>query len=244
MLLTAEDVVDLVHAVIRNARDLITEARLLLDHGHSARAYALAALAGEEHGKIEICLGWLSGDQPLPEDERDLRGAWRNHTEKLTNLTAYRAAFLDTLPLRSDEELRATTADLGRTKMSTIYVDVDSAGIASPADFDSGLAAELIQSVEEAIGHVAPFFAGLTRDMAPLLLSVGPIITQLMSDRFGELEPVQGLTEVRTLITNLVSLQEAEIDFDEVRMRQVVALLTGSAGQSDFATTSLDDRHG
>lgn len=236
MLLAAEDVVDLVHALIRNAQELTTEARLLLDHGHSARAYALAALAGEEHGKIEVCLAWLSGEEPLPEDERAFRGAWRSHSEKLTNLTAYRAAFLDALPLPSEEELRERTVYVGRTKMSAIYVDVDSRGITSPANFEPLVALELIQKVEEAVGHVASFFAELTREMAPVLLTVGPVIAQLMSDRFGHLEPAQGLAELRGLITSLVSLSESEADLEEARIGEVIALLTGQGQERDSLT--------
>lgn len=117
--------------------------------------------------------------------------------------------------------------------MSAIYVDLDSTGIATPFEFDPEVASTLIQRVEETLDHLAPFFADVAREMAPSLLAVGPIITELMTDRFGHLDPAQGLASLRNLIGGLVALPESDDETDEDRIARVVALLTG-APANDF----------
>jgi hypothetical protein len=47
----------LIQASLRNAGDLLEEARLLVGNGHSARAHALGTLAFEEMGKLS-CASW------------------------------------------------------------------------------------------------------------------------------------------------------------------------------------------
>ena len=85
--------VGLTQALLENARDLAADARLLLEHDRFARCYALSALAGEELGKIAICLDWMLGDPPTSLQET--RRAWQSHGDKLASLVAYRAAFIE-----------------------------------------------------------------------------------------------------------------------------------------------------
>lgn len=59
-----DELLKLVHALV-NGGGLAADARLLLENERYARNYALAALAGEELGKIEFCLDWLLGTPTL-----------------------------------------------------------------------------------------------------------------------------------------------------------------------------------
>lgn len=54
-----EDLLALMHALLANASDLVDDAELLLENARFPRAYALAALGGEELGKIYLCLDAL-----------------------------------------------------------------------------------------------------------------------------------------------------------------------------------------
>src|SRR5690242_11222246 len=75
-----DDLIKLAWAALSNSRDLLTDARLLADRGSYPRAYALAALACEELGKVDLCLAtaWL------PMTPSAFWSSFRNHRGKLS----------------------------------------------------------------------------------------------------------------------------------------------------------------
>jgi AbiV family abortive infection protein len=77
---------ELMEAAARNARDLVADARLLLEAGRLPRAYALAELAAEEIGKLMMLAAVavrVAMDDPV-----DLERFWRkfrDHDRKAMN---------------------------------------------------------------------------------------------------------------------------------------------------------------
>ena len=82
-------------ALLENAADLVDDARVLLQHGRSPRAYALAVLATEELGKTFLCLQVALRDPAVT--ARAFWGGWRHHGEKFDSAWAYHTAFLSLL---------------------------------------------------------------------------------------------------------------------------------------------------
>lgn len=79
-LLSAEEIARGMNAARDNARRLLEDARLLLDKGSYATAFALAALSIEESGKLSILRGLA-----LARDEGEAKKYWReyrSHTRK------------------------------------------------------------------------------------------------------------------------------------------------------------------
>src|SRR5260370_24294125 len=76
---TAGQLRQLAQAAAQNAADLAADARLLLDAGRFPRAYALATLALEELGKMELCHEVLAGRL----DDKGFRQEWSQHQSKL-----------------------------------------------------------------------------------------------------------------------------------------------------------------
>ena len=75
---TAGQLRQLAQAAAQNATDLAADARLLLGAGRFSRAYALATLALEELGKMELCHEVLAGRL----DDKGFRQEWLNHPSK------------------------------------------------------------------------------------------------------------------------------------------------------------------
>lgn len=65
-------------ACLKNAEELLKEAKLLFDHGYFARAYALAYTGWEEVGKSQITADFASG--MVSEDE--FENAYKDHKIK------------------------------------------------------------------------------------------------------------------------------------------------------------------
>lgn len=204
-----EVLVGLVHALLANARSLVADARLLLDHGRWARAYALAALGGEELGKLEVCLDWLIG-QPL-RTPKEFRRAWQDHSEKLANLTAYRAAFMDDPTTIQFESLRHQAAEVGRRKMAAIYVDFDNSGIQTPDSISAAEAQQLLAMVEAAVGHASGFLAQLTPEVPALMDEVSRSLIEALAARFDGMEADEALPQLRAMLDRLPTMSDEAI---------------------------------
>src|SRR5688572_19080839 len=99
------------------------DAALLYENERYARAYALAALAGEELGKVYLCLDAVltaEGSEP-----RQFWRAWREHGDKLDSARAYAAAFIEDLRALDVEQLAPDARAIAAQKLSAIYVDFD-----------------------------------------------------------------------------------------------------------------------
>jgi AbiV family abortive infection protein len=79
--MTDEEILEGVRAVSRNAKDLLEDARLLLDHGRFARGASLAVLSQEESVKAAMLLALPLAEREEPYGKR-FRRAMRDHRAK------------------------------------------------------------------------------------------------------------------------------------------------------------------
>ncbi|MGN6131248.1 MAG: AbiV family abortive infection protein [Nocardioidaceae bacterium] len=203
-----DQLLGLVRALLANARALSSDARLLFDHERYARSYALAALAGEELGKVEFCLDWLLGTPTLT--AKEFRRNWQHHAEKLAGLTAYRAAFLDEPEAVSADRLRTQTQSVARRKMEAIYVDYSESGILTPQSIGADEANELLQDVEAAVDHASAVLDPLTAEVVAATNIVAPIILRPLVEHLAELTSQEAVGTLRELVTRAPSISSAE----------------------------------
>jgi AbiV family abortive infection protein len=125
--------------LLSNAESLYSEAVLLVENGHYARAYTLAHLCGEELAKIPmlVCAGLQLVDGH-PVDWEKLGKRMRSHTEKIRGNHAhdyFRAEVrADDSDLRAYETALETTEDLNRLKNASLYAEQEGSVFLSPSE--------------------------------------------------------------------------------------------------------------
>jgi AbiV family abortive infection protein len=159
--LTIQDLRLLAPAAAMNARDLLADAEILLQHQRWPRAHALAVLAGEEAAKAYTCICDVVFGVPRV-SRHDLE---RGHIRKLI---LARAMTDLVLPLAMwDEELLISepptpTQVVGMARQDNeakkrgLYVDIDADGsLHQPSDIGEAEARNVIASVTDLIGWVS-----------------------------------------------------------------------------------------
>lgn len=221
---TSELLVDLVHALLANARGLAADARLLNGHGRHARSYALAALAGEELGKVEVCLDWLLGAPTR--SEKQFRRAWQNHAEKLASLTAYGAAFIDDPGTVRLDNLKDQVHEIASRKMAAFYVDFDDAGITTPASITEAEATDLLVRVEAAVEHATKALGRVTSEVVAVTNDLAPQLLVPLSSYFEALEPGDAIEGLRRLLARMASIDARDwaLALHEDRIAELLAL--------------------
>jgi AbiV family abortive infection protein len=148
-----DELVTLIQASLRNAGELLSDARLLLAADRAPRAHALATLAFEEIGKAFICILAVVPSAPLfgIRSEGDFWKAWNSHTDKL----AWARGFLSLLIQEPSAPVADTVTRLADTsladhlrKMRGLYVDYAGGSVLVPSDITSAEAAELASDVQ------------------------------------------------------------------------------------------------
>lgn len=205
---TRETLVRLVSSLLQNARDLSSDARLLHENGRHARSYALAALAGEEVGKIELCLDLLLGAPVLT--EKEFRRGWSDHSGKLVSVIAYRAAFIDDPSSIALDSLRAEPEHIARRKMDAIYVDFRGSEVRTPAVIGEDEAAELIGWVENAVAHASDLFGPVTQEVVEAINEVAPHFAEPLTTLVEGLDPETAATELRELMGRAQQTTDAD----------------------------------
>lgn len=200
--LPSQELVTLVHALLRNADDLLADARLLCEHQRWARSYALAALAGEELGKVGSCLDALLGAES--QDSVSFRRSWRDHGSKLVSLTAYRAAFLDDLAGLDLAGLNDSVTSLAKRKMSALYVDYGDEGqLMTPSDITAEDATVLLARVGEAVEHARVVIGPVSVDAVRAIAGLTPALEKLMDVHIEGREPEEALVVLREVMARL-----------------------------------------
>jgi AbiV family abortive infection protein len=199
---------ELVHALLENARGLTSDGRLLLDNGRYARSYALAALAGEELGKVEFCLDWLLGTPTL--SPKEFGRSWQSHREKIAGLVAYQAAFIEDTAAVSLDDLRQQTATVGRRKMEAIYVDFNETGVVTPKGISAEEAIDLLESVETAVEHAAMVLGLLTQEVVAAANSVAAPILEPLAEHLTDLAPTDAINMLRELLARLPNISDMD----------------------------------
>ncbi len=204
----SDQLLKLVHALLENAGSLAADARLLLENNRYARSYALAALAGEELGKVEFCLDWLLGTPTL--SPKEFRRSWQSHSEKLAGLTAYRVAFIEDPTAVSLAAMREQTQRLGRRKMEAIYVDFSETAIETPESITADEAVELLEGVEGALQHATKVLGPVTEEVVAATNTAAPIILAPLAEYLEGLAPDEAIPVLRGLLTRLPDISNAE----------------------------------
>ena len=193
--------VALVQALLQNARNLVSDARLLFENDRYARAYALAALAGEELAKAGITLDTLLGESDV--NDREFRRNWSDHKEKLAGLSAYRLAFLDDLEgLRVEELSREVETTAGR-KMDAMYVDLRNGQLITPESLSMSEARDLLDRVEGAIEHAGVFLGKLTPEVADSIVLAAPQIIEALTTQVAGMSVQDAIAHVRPLLAQM-----------------------------------------
>lgn len=144
-----EDLLALIQVSLRNAGDLLDDARLLLDAGRPPRAHALATLALEEIGKASLCMLALL---PVPEpfygssSKGGFWVAWQDHAAKL----GWALGFLGLIvrepagpAIEAVERLQGAARDGHLRKLDGFYVDYRDGKILSPAQVSAAEARQI-----------------------------------------------------------------------------------------------------
>ena len=170
--------IPLIVALNRNARDLLSDAQVLLQNGRQARAFVLSVLAREEAGKALMVLAKEMGDPDVQSAQL------RNHKEKLLSanvaelflggeLTQLVSAAQD---LRNDKTHEA--------KMAGLYVDIVEGELRTPDCINPEQAAKAFADATLLLGYLDPILGQLTAEalMAAEVLDheLGPVLDEFV----------------------------------------------------------------
>ena len=162
-----------INAVLENARDLVSDARVLFKRKRYPTAYALAALATEEYGKCIMLLGaahWGSRDSY---DWAVLERRMKSHPEKLAmvavldfTLTSHRQPTAEII--KRCHHSRVFAAQLDIVKQKGFYVSVTKEKLSLPrAAVTKLLAHEMLNATIESEDMFSAFDDILTGQTGP-----------------------------------------------------------------------------
>lgn len=204
-----DDLLTLMDALLSNAEALAEDAGLLYAHGRYPRAYALAALAGEELGKVYLCLEALLSDEEV--DTQQFWRGWRHHGDKLDSMRAYAAAFIEDLDELDVGRLATDANQIGTQKLSALYVDFDGADVLVPDRVTQRDAADLLQRSRLSIGHLRRALGGLNAEIVDVAHIVGPALDAFFRRVIDDRTPQEVLAELRHLLQTLPDMTADEI---------------------------------
>jgi len=140
------DLFKLYHACMKNAYSLTEEAKLLLKHGHNARAFFLALTAYEEIGKAQLTADYITDCVSVEEFER----AFKDHDLKMAYNQRYISLSQETKGEATLEYDLREVKSFVRARMKSLYVSKHALCPQLPsALFTEEAAAEMIESVIE-----------------------------------------------------------------------------------------------
>lgn len=218
----------LTHALQSNAQSLLDDASLLYEHGRFPRAYALAALAGEELGKIYLCLDALLSRGKI--DGQEFWWGWRQHGEKLVSMRAYAAAFIEDLDDLKVEQLGPDARRIGATKMSALYVDFDGHQPLLPDHVTDSEAAELLLRTRLSLRHLEGALAGLKPVVVEAAHALGPALEAFFGQVMNDRPPQEVLAELRQFV----------LSAPDMTVEDVMALLTAGQGGPENGTVASE----
>lgn len=125
--------------ILANAGELLKEARLLLEHGHQARAYALAHLACEEMAKLPMLVrAGLESALGKNVDWKKFARRFRDHSAKINNIHTLDCMLDDVRPDDSDvtryRDNLASTPQLSAMKNTSLYTSFQKGVFSQPME--------------------------------------------------------------------------------------------------------------
>jgi len=155
-----DDLGKLVQASLRNAQDLLADARLLASAGRFPTAHAVATLALEEAGKASLCILVLLPSIGVLDSEGFWR-SWRDHAAKLMWAASVLSVLIDE-PDGPLAQMLARLTDEARAahlrKLRGFYVDYSSedAAVLLPSEIGAEEARAVMSDVQAALGFMMP----------------------------------------------------------------------------------------
>jgi AbiV family abortive infection protein len=210
-----DDLLKLVQAALSNARDLLTDARLLADAGSFPRAHALATLAFEEQGKSQLCTLVLASRSSVDIDPQDFWEDFNDHKMKLRRVLGFDGMFLHEPASSLAEYLKghaSEPSDTHQRKMRGMYVDYRDGAVLVPSDISEQETLELIERVSRSLRVSDLAFApadavGLLRALADTdLTELLGEIHQAMTDN-----PEAAAASMRAFVQRVQLLSETEL---------------------------------
>jgi AbiV family abortive infection protein len=199
----------LIPALLSNASSLLDDAALLLRHGRAPRAFALAALAGEELGKVYLCLSAL-----LPGDEiegKQFWWAWRHHGDKVDSMRSYAAAFVDDLESLAVDRLGAEAEAIAAKKLSAFYVDFDGTTVEVPEQVSLEEAQTLLEATRRSVEHAGRYLGGMTPDVLEAIHDLAPLLAPFFDQLTNDRAPKDVLADFRQLLRELPEMSVDEL---------------------------------
>lgn len=122
--LSAEELRDAGLKSLKNASELIKEARILFKHGCWSRAFFLCCISGEELGKCFITLSAIMNHRAGTFNERRYRERFRTHREKTGSLNFFEDVFVSSssTPIQP-EDITAASNATEEIKLASLYCD-------------------------------------------------------------------------------------------------------------------------
>lgn len=150
---TPEQIADAMNATRRNGRALVEEARILFDAGRYARAAALAVLAVEEAGKVDVlrCLVMARDTKERSSFARELTNHRAKNAHWIIGVLRRKLPFPMLMATALEGKEGEHSLYLERFKQSAFYTDVAQDGSCrNPVDaVDKNFANELINCADE-----------------------------------------------------------------------------------------------
>lgn len=204
-----EHLLELIGALIANATALAQDAALLLEHDRYPRAYALAALASEELGKVYLCLDAVLSRKEI--EPKRFWKLWREHDDKLDSAGAYATAFIDDLEALDVDRLRGNAGRIGARKLSAIYVDFDGNKPLTPDLVGRDDAAQLLKTAQLSIAHASKALVGLNMEVVAATHALGPKLSTVL-DRLTQDKPrEQAIADVRQFLAEVPGMTEDQL---------------------------------
>jgi AbiV family abortive infection protein len=166
--LTRDEIASLAEAARDNAGALISAAELLLREGHEPRAYALAALAVEEIGKVVLLLG-VGVRVTLGGGQVNWQGFWEkffNHGDKAFNAIHLEYVIADQFEAWATGDAEAVHADttglehanretnaMVELRRRALYVDYHAGQVRRPEEQISRVNAEMLVSAAKGMAE-------------------------------------------------------------------------------------------
>jgi AbiV family abortive infection protein len=142
------DTNDFRRAVLENARRLISDAQILLEHGSAASTLALATLASEELGKIAYTEITGSPATPRAHGSKLMAAAFgAGHEPDPADLHGDPEAMLQRA-MKGYEMVYNASRDAHRLRLQAMYVDVEGDNITTPADITADQARTALAEAE------------------------------------------------------------------------------------------------
>lgn len=193
----ARSIVDTAHyagELQDNARSLLEDAQLLLEHRRWARVLALAVLAEEETGKALLAIAAHMPGDGLTELKPN------RHEDKLTTTTLAGMAFLGDLGGIQDKVRQIDAGALHRQKLAALYVDHTPAGLRSPASISCEQATEALVRTGNLIEWMSAHLAPLTPEAIEAAAHLNAVLTPKLEEFFLEHGDVAGFTLLRQMM--------------------------------------------